>query len=302
MALAPDTQRTCPAPDKCALPVSNAEIGVIDLIGVGTFGEVYRAQWRARVVAVKVLRVERGRRPGAAEDDAYRRERFARELQLLTALRHPHIVQCLGGSVAGTSRPFIICEYMDGGTLKRWLRATRPAPTRDLQVALHTARALAFLHSLSPPIVHRDVKSDNYLVNGGAGAMPVVKLSDFGLSRVLASFGEKMTPCGSVAYSAPEVIRCEAYSERADVYGYGVVLWEVVTHATEPYAGLTPLQVQIGVSLRGMRPPLPPAPSADPRLVRILSACWREVPAQRPCMQQIVAVLERIRESMGRRR
>lgn len=271
------------------LVVKPDELKVFERIGTGSFGEVFKARWRgAHLVAVKVLRLASKSKSERAQQLA----QFQREIQLLSTLQHPNIVRFLGASDVAVYPPYFLCEFLNRGTLTKWLRHSRPELEQDLSFARDASRALAFLHAQRPPIIHRDVKSDNYLIAEREGRL-FLKLSDFGLSRVMASLGEKMTPCGTVAYSAPEVIRCEAYSEKADVYGFGIVLWQIMTHRIDPYPGCSPLQVQMKVSMQKARPSVP-ADFTDLRIPRLMHLCWREHPEQRPNMAAISQFLEQI--------
>jgi serine/threonine protein kinase len=271
------------------------ELKVFDRIGTGSFGEVFKARWLgAQVVAVKVLRIS----PKSKLEKTQQLAQFQREIQLLSTLQHPNIVRFLGASDHDIYPPYFLCEFLNCGTLTKWLRHSKPQLTEDLSFARDAAAALAFLHAQTPPIIHRDVKSDNYLVDERDGRRSL-KLSDFGLSRVMASLGEKMTPCGTVAYSAPEVIRCEAYSEKADVYGFGIVFWQIMTHNMDPYPGCSPLQVQMKVSLQRVRPRVP-SDFTDLRIPRLMHLCWRERPEQRPSMAAVLQLLNQLhREKCG---
>jgi len=269
--------------------VKPAELKVLARIGKGSFGEVFKARWQdVHIVAVKVLHVS-GKSKAERE---HLLKQFQKEVRLLSTLHHPNIVRFLGVSDVSVLPPYFICEYLNRGTLTNWIRKAEPHLQQDLAFARDAARALAFLHAQKPPIIHRDVKSDNFLLADRDNGL-VLKLSDFGLSRVMASLGEKMTPCGTIAYSAPEVIRCEAYSEKADVYGFGIVLWQLMTHQIEPYPGCTPLQIQLKVSLQRARPQIPHR-FVDLRIPRLMHLCWREQPDARPSMAGIAQLLERL--------
>ena len=105
---------------------------------------------------------------------------------------------------------------------------------------------MAYLHSLNPPIIHRDLKSHNLLVSDSW----IVKITDFGLSRV-KSFST-MTAAGTPQWSAPEVIRQDIYTEKADVYSFGVIIFELLAREI-PYSNLAPLSAAHRVAFDELR-------------------------------------------------
>eukprot|EP01128_Nolandella_sp_AFSM9_P012728 TRINITY_DN955_c0_g1_i3.p1 TRINITY_DN955_c0_g1~~TRINITY_DN955_c0_g1_i3.p1 ORF type:complete len:176 (+),score=23.58 TRINITY_DN955_c0_g1_i3:69-530(+) len=114
------------------------------------------------------------------------------------------------------------------------LISCNPLPHCD-QLCVHlAAKGMLYLHDLSPPVIHRDLKTQNLLVDEYWRA----KLCDFGLSREKAS--ETMSRLGTIQYSAPEVLRGERYTEKADVYSYAILIWEMFTEEI-PYEGFAPL-------------------------------------------------------------
>jgi len=113
-----------------------------------------------------------------------------------------------------------------------------------VRMARDTARGMAFLHSADPPVLHRDLKSANLL----AAEDYSVKICDFGISRLKAD--ETMTSCGTAKWVSPEALREARYSEKSDVWSFGVVMWELSTRRN-PYAHQTSLQVAISVATNG---------------------------------------------------
>jgi serine/threonine protein kinase len=112
------------------------------------------------------------------------------------------------------------------------------------------ALGINYLHSLDPTIIHRDIKPSNLLVDETWN----VKVADFGFARIKEE-NATMTRCGTPAWTAPEIIRGEKYSEKADLYSFGVVMWEMLTRK-QPYAGRNFMGVSLDV-LEGKRPQIP---------------------------------------------
>lgn len=194
---------------------------VIDLIGAGGMGHVYRAmQLRLdRVVALKVIR------PELAAEAAFR-EQFQQEARLAASIDHPAVVPIYeAGEADGTL--FVAMRWVDGLDLRQILKqGGELEPDRAVEIASRVAEALQATHEAG--LVHRDVKPSNILVEGGR-----VYLSDFGLARATAGSEALTQPAGFIGtadYAAPELLDDKrAVDGRADVYGLGCVLFEMLT-------------------------------------------------------------------------
>ena len=205
---------------------------VLSSIGTGGMGEVYRAQdpRLGREVALKLIR-----RSNIDQDDAL--DRLLREAALASSLNHPNIVTIYDTGVVGQDR-YLAMELVDGATL-RTLSAQGIRIDRSIHIARQVAEALAVAHVAG--IVHRDIKPDNVMVRPDG----YVKLLDFGLARqhdvaaTLAVTGHETDPgmvIGTVAYMAPEQARGETVAPEADIFAFGVVLYEMVT-GKHPFLG-----------------------------------------------------------------
>ncbi|KAL6001481.1 hypothetical protein ACLOJK_007219 [Asimina triloba] len=203
-----------------------------NLIGRGGSGKVYKVPLGNRsgdVVAVKKIQ-------GSLDDSQWEKE-FQSEVKTLGGIRHTNIVKLLC-CISSDDSKLLVYEYMENGSLDRWLHGKMAAegggagldwPTR-LQIAIGAAQGLCYMHhSSAPPIIHRDVKSSNILLDSGFKA----KIADFGLARMLAKHGEpeSMTAvAGSFGYIAPaEYASTFRVNEKCDVYSFGVVLLELAT-------------------------------------------------------------------------
>ncbi|KAL7542314.1 hypothetical protein ACHAXR_012373 [Thalassiosira sp. AJA248-18] len=153
------------------------------------------------------------------------------------------------------------------------------------RVAAGTARGMCYLHSGNPPVLHRDLKSANILLDESYTA----KLADFGLSRLKAVRSGMTGNCGTVQWMAPEVLCSENYAEPADVFSFGIILWEMLTKEC-PYDGMTPIQCALSVLNQNNRPEIPEwAPSS---LRALISNCVEKDPHARPTFTEILAYLD----------
>ncbi|GMF30924.1 unnamed protein product [Phytophthora fragariaefolia] len=198
------------------------------LISKGGFGEVYGGTYNGRRVAIKTLLPER--KKSLAQVNA-----FLSEVKLMTMLDHPHIVQFIGVAWDSLMDLCVVTECMTID-LKALLRKFREQQVpagfshTKIKVAFHVAHALTYLHSCAPPVIHRDLKSSNILLDKAMKA----KLTDFGVSRERSD--TTMTAgVGTSLWMAPEVMLGERYDDKADMFSFGVVLSEL-DQQTPPYA------------------------------------------------------------------
>jgi serine/threonine protein kinase len=200
-------------------------------------------------------------------------ERFRREARALAKLGHPHIVTVIDvGEEAGT--PFIVLEYVGGETLKERLRRGGRLPVDEaIAYVIEVARALAAAHEHG--IVHRDVKSQNILLDPDAGA----KLTDFGIARsgaeVALTQGGRVL--GTTDYVSPEQALGHQVTGQSDLYSLGVVLYEALTGAV-PFTGST----QIAVATLHVRAQIPDVQRGRPEVSATLAAVIDHATAKRP--------------------
>lgn len=268
------------------LEIAWDELHIKERIGAGSFGTVHRAEWHGSDVAVKVLTVQ------DFQDDQLKE--FLREVSIMKRVRHPNVVLFMG---AVTVRPHfsIVTEYLPRGSLFRLIH--RPAAgeimdqRRRIRMALDVAKGINYLHCLSPPIVHWDLKSPNLLVDKNW----TVKVCDFGLSRFKANtFISSKSVAGTPEWMAPEFLRGEPSNEKSDVYSFGVILWELVT-MQQPWNGLSPAQVVGAVAFQNRKLTIPI--NTSPALTSLMESCWADDPAQRPTFKSIVNSLKKLLKS-----
>jgi serine/threonine protein kinase len=209
------------------LPASIGKYELIERLGGGT-AEVYRSRDASlgRTVAIKILTEE-----GMADAEA--RSRFLAEARLIGSLAHENIIGFYDyGEQAG--RPFLVMEYFDGESLGAAIRGWRTGDLRNkLLIGRQIASGLAYVHSKG--VVHRDVKPDNIWIDS-AGK---VKIIDFGVAKTEEfSITAAGFTLGTPYYMAPEQVRGEKPSPLADIYSFGVLLFELVT-GIRPFEGRT---------------------------------------------------------------
>ncbi|CAO2838760.1 unnamed protein product [Amaranthus hypochondriacus] len=202
-------------------------------IGVGAFGTVYKCKLHHTTVAVKVLHSK----------DSVTNKQFVQELEILSTIRHPHLLLLLG---AVPEESCLVYEYMDHGSLDDRLfrkNGKPPLPWYDrFRICCEVAGALAFLHSTKPrPIIHRDLKPANILLDhnlvskiGDAGLGTMINVEPTNLS--LKTIYKETSPVGTLCYIDPEYQRTGRVSTKSDIYALGVVILQILT--AKPAVGI----------------------------------------------------------------
>jgi hypothetical protein len=256
---------------------------ILDAIGAGAMGEVYRARDTKlnRDVAIKVL-------PAAFTENGERLRRFIREAQLLAQLQHPNIATVFGLEES-SSEHALVMELVDGEDLSTRI-ARGPIPLDEaLPIAKQIAEALEAAHEHG--IVHRDLKPANVKISSDG----TVKVLDFGLAKALDPTGasdpagqsptitaratKHGTILGSAAYMPPEQARGKAVDRRADIWAFGVVLFEMLA-GRRPFPGEETSDVIAAVLLQEIDWRALPA-GTPPRLRWLLERCLERNPRQR---------------------
>ncbi len=200
---------------------------IVRYLGSGAFGDVYLARHRYMgLQAMKVLSLTPGTDP---LDEAF----------ILTRVGHPNIIRVFEAnefSWEGSTCQYFSMEYIDGGTLAKYLESTRPEISARLNLSIQIARGLAVAHSQDPPIVHRDLTPWNILVASDQGR-PVAKITDFGLAKQVDLRTKLASAAGNLFYMPPEAF-WGYESPSSDVYSAGVIIFEMIT-------GRTPFPVEV---------------------------------------------------------
>jgi predicted Ser/Thr protein kinase len=221
---AADYQPTSLPPDLEDLAARFPQLEILERIGQGGMGVVYRARQKEldRIVALKILRPE-------FEHDSTFAERFVREARALAKLSHPAIVT-LHDFGRNDSFYYFIMEYIEGTNLRQLQRSGTLEPTRALSMVPPICEALQYAHDQG--VVHRDIKPENILVN----KQGQIKIADFGLAKVVGTAPDSNTltgtwqVMGTPHYMAPEQMKgSHSVDHRADIYSLGVMIYEMLT-------------------------------------------------------------------------
>lgn len=250
---------------------------VKDRIASGSSGDLYRGTYLEMDVAIKYLRTEHVNDSSKVE--------FLQEIMILKSVNHENVVRFYGACTK-QRKYLIVTEYMSGGNLYEFLHKqnTTLELSTILRFAIDISKGMDYLHRNN--IIHRDLKTANLLIGTGQ----VVKIADFGVSRQRPQEGDMTAETGTYRWMAPEVINHNPYDLKADVFSFGIVLWELVTSKV-PYENMTPLQAALSVR-QGFRLEIPL--SVHPRLSTLIQRCWGVDPHKRPVFSDITAELEGI--------
>ena len=266
---------------------------IVELVGAGGMGDVYRARDTklGRDVAIKVLPPLFARTPIGSR-------RFEREARMLASLNHPHILTVHDvGDLDG--RPYLVTEFVDGGTLKTWARSDARTWRQIVDLLVGVADGLAAAHAAG--IVHRDVKPENILVSttrlrqarrlrpGEAVRGP--RRRDGDDPRGGRDTHAPGMIVGTIAYMSPEQAAGKPADARSDIFSFGVVLYEVLS-GRQPFAGASDLEVLQRVQHQTADPlgeEIPPA------LRMVVEKALEKDPAERyQSMRDMVVDLRRL--------
>ncbi|KAG6590747.1 TKL/DRK protein kinase [Phytophthora cinnamomi] len=219
---------------------------------------------------------------------------YRQEVALLRKLKHPNIVLFIGACT--DPKLMILTEYCSRKSLFEVIHSNNfeTIPWKfKLRMMLDAARGIQYLHSKR--IIHRDIKSHNFLVDDDWR----VKVADFGISKVLDT-DTAFTQCGTTGWVAPEVLLDEdlGYSFKADNWSFAIVMWEMIAGGLQnPFIGMAPIKFYNKTINAGIRPPIPEG--VDSEYIDLITECWKSDAADRPSFDVIVARLEQMLLALG---
>jgi len=251
----------------------NSTIGeyrLIDYIGAGGMGEVYRAVHSkiGRVAAVKIMS-KAGRDPRSME-------RFLNEARIQASLQHPNIAT-LYDFCEVSGQPCIIMEFVDGQAVDDRIAAQGHLPTSEALFVLQAAaEALNYMHSHG--VVHRDIKSNNIKITSQGG----IKLLDFGIAKdnSTPTFTQAGDVIGTLQYLSPELLKGGAADPRSDIWALGVLFYEMVTGRT-PFDASTIGELYEKISKSSFTQATVINPALPREVDGLISRCLRRNPAER---------------------
>eukprot|EP01117_Protostelium_nocturnum_P009737 TRINITY_DN3481_c0_g2_i2.p1 TRINITY_DN3481_c0_g2~~TRINITY_DN3481_c0_g2_i2.p1 ORF type:complete len:1509 (+),score=531.31 TRINITY_DN3481_c0_g2_i2:2688-7214(+) len=276
------------------------QLEVKEMLGEGGAATVYKGLWEGEEVAIKKLRLANPEHRATEEalgeeDDTFSKvfTEFRREVFIMSGLEHMNLVRLKGLCLDPLC---IVTEFMAHGDLYGFIHDTSKELNWILRykMASDIASGMMFLHSAKPPIVHRDLKSPNVLLASLDYKAPVVaKVSDFGLSGAMStvSSGEVANP----RWLAPEIMNFQEFTEAADVYSYGVILWELLTR--QDYFAEIAFNSQIEESVRAGKRPLIPS-DCPPLYSSLIQMCWAQDPKDRPTFKDIKPLLSNLKKQL----
>lgn len=270
----------------------SALVQITKPLGSGGFGTVYEGKFRGRKVAVKKMNTN-SKNPRAVLQS------FQAETSI-ASFCHPHIVRTLAASSLDRplSERMIVMEFAGPRTLRNILDNEKEIidEERRLKFASHVTMALEFIHARD--IAHLDVKPANLLVD----SKDVCKLGDFGCSQVVDD-GDNLPASptysyltGTFAYRAPELLKGETPSPKADIYSLGICLWQLLTRE-QPYGSENLYVVVFGVVAYNLRPRVPTLDKAASHYQQLVESLWQSSPCMRPTASETIKVLRSLQIS-----
>ncbi|CAF1031600.1 unnamed protein product, partial [Didymodactylos carnosus] len=259
-------------------------------IGSGGFADVYRGTWLSRdqQVAIKLVRINPV--PDSVKQD------FLNELSIMYRIRYDHVLTVFGACIE-SNYCALITEYMPLRSLFDVLQKKEPILTWSdrWMIALQMVKSINYLHMLQPPILHRDIKSMNFLLAEGKDGF-IVKVGDFGLSEIK---NKSLKQCripptesiGTLQWKAPELLELGEYTVKSDIYSLGIVFWELATGCI-PFDDVNEESVIRTSVLAGERLEIPQ--NVPGEFCSIIISSWSHNPDQRPTCSELIKIIKKV--------
>lgn len=269
-----------------------------NLLGKGSHGYVYKAQLHQYKLIAAVKKSKCNNSP--AEN----------EIEILSRVNHPRLVNLLGYAIDSKQNKLIVVEFMPNGSLYELLHSSAKPPnwTRRVRFALQIARGVHFLHCSNPPVIHRDIKSSNILIDRSFSA----RLGDFGLSlrgHVEDVVVKSTPPAGTLGYLDPAYLAPGDLSTKSDVFSFGILLLEIISGRNAIDVNYSPPSVvdwAVPLIKSGEYTEI-----CDPRisspedegvlrqLAVVAARCVRKTAVKRPAMAEVVEWLKLVYKRMS---
>uniref|UniRef100_A0A5S6QLA8 Tyrosine-protein kinase n=1 Tax=Trichuris muris TaxID=70415 RepID=A0A5S6QLA8_TRIMR len=270
-----------------------SQISFILKVGEGQFGEVWKAELtqdngKKQLVAVKTLK--------STEVPKNEQKEFFDECRRLRQLRHQNIVNFKGVSL--DSSVMLIMELCDIALLDYLSKYEKSLSSQEyLKLVVHAARGMVYLSSQK--CIHRDLAARNCLIKDSC-----LKIGDFGMARTgdLYKMKPSKTKILPIKWTAPDTLMTRNYSEKSDVWSFGVLMWEIYTNGSSPYADLAqqskgPFVLTLINFLRSGKRLIPP-PSTPKQIASIMLRCWENDPNKRPKFADLCRDIEAAYQSL----
>ncbi|KAK3035247.1 hypothetical protein RJ639_033881 [Escallonia herrerae] len=299
-----DTGLSCDVKLDQNLLIDSDQLSIGPMIGEGSYSIVFQGLYKSIPVAIKVIQSDKSSAVGPEG-----KEKFEREITLLSRVTHDNIVKFIGASMEPIT--MIVTELMEGGTLQKFLWNIRPH-CPDLMLSLSFALGISRANGIFARKGHHSLRfkthPGNGLMTSSSKIEPVsnipcnlllnkdknkIKVADFGLAREETG-GEMTTEAGTYRWMAPELLIIDPiqtgvkkhYDHKVDVYSFSMVIWELLTNIT-PFKGRNNMMVAYA-AVKNQRPSIDDIPKD---IVPLLESCWAEEPADRSEFMQITECL-----------
>ena len=294
--------------------VTAASVRILGALGEGQFGTVHKAEFLGQCVAVKEMKPQPGNRAAVEAE-------FLDELAIMSLFDHPNVVKVYGACTdARAGAMLLLMECCSGGSVGDLSgQVIQPSIGRCLEIAIDIAQGMDYLHSRLQGVcaMHRDLKPSNILIAGDPMKGGVAKISDFGLVRLLPPQGKKgvqntlsekyylTAETGSYRFMSPEVFAHTSYNHKADLYSYGMILYQMFDKRL-PFEAIEPEAVA-KMAMGQTRPAFNALKARKqgkvqyniPQPIReIIERCWDGRPEARPEFREVVAELLAAQEAL----